>query len=236
MTGEQRKLVVKALIGLLLVLGIWWLFRCECVKLEAFTPARIRDQIQSYGDMAAFVYLGAYILNTISVVPPIAPLSLAAGLAFGAVWGAALLMAGSLIGTSCTFFISRLFGRGLVKKIIKGKKIRRLDEKLEHNGFMTVLFFRVVPVIPYEVLNYAAGLSKIKYRDYILATFLGLIPGIVIAAFFGGSLGEINSARDLLDPRFLAAAGSMGFIIAVPIVYQLLKKTSKRSRKGGDDV
>jgi uncharacterized membrane protein YdjX (TVP38/TMEM64 family) len=132
-------------------------------------------------------------------------------------------MLGAMIGTSITFFISRFFGRALVEKALKGK-FKDLDEKLEKNGFMTVLFFRVVPLVPYEVLNYFCGLSKIKFRDYFWATFLGLIPGVVIAAFFGGSLGEISSIRDIFSPKFLIAVGLMVLIIVVPVLYKFLIK------------
>lgn len=227
MAKNYKSLIIKLIIGLVVVLGIWWIVKCQCINLKAFTPAAIRDYIQSFGKLAALVYIIAYVLNTISVVPPIAPLSLTAGLAFGALWGAILLMTAAMIGTSCTFFISRFFGRGLVEKMMKGK-FKQLDEKLERNGFMTILFFRVIPIVPYEVLNYFCGLSKIKFRDYFWATFLGLIPGVVIAAFFGGSLGEINSIKDVFSPRFMTAIGLMILVIAVPALYKFLT----RGRKG----
>jgi uncharacterized membrane protein YdjX (TVP38/TMEM64 family) len=67
-------------------------------------------------------------------------------------------------------------------------------------------------------------LSKIKFRDYFWATFLGLIPGVVIAAFFGGSLGEISSIRDIFSPKFLIAVGLMVLIIVVPVLYKFLIK------------
>ena len=137
-------------------------------------------------------------------------------------------MLGALVGTSATFLISRYFGRSLVDRMLKGK-FKTLDDKLEKNGFMTILFFRVVPLVPYEVLNYAAGLSKIKFKDYFLATLLGLIPGVVISAFFGGSLGEIQSFKDIFAPKFLIAIGLMAGIIAIPAVYQLIK--SRFSKK-----
>jgi uncharacterized membrane protein YdjX (TVP38/TMEM64 family) len=187
------------------------------------TPASIRDYIQSFGALSALVYVIAYVLNTISVLPPIAPLSLTAGLAFGSLWGAILLMAAALIGTSATFMISKFFGRGLVEKILKGK-FKNLDEKLQRNGFLTVLFFRLVPLVPYELLNYACGLSKIKFKDYFFATLLGLIPGVVVAAFFGGSLGEIKSFQDIFAPKFLIAIGLMILIITIPAIYQIIKR------------
>lgn len=220
-------LVLKLLIGIGIVLGIWWLVKCQCISLDSLTPRAMRDYIQGFGRLAAVVYVIAYALNTVSIIPPIAPLSLSAGLAFGSVWGAIYLMLAAMIGTSLTFTISRFFGRSLIDRFLKGK-FRNLDEKLEKNGFMTILFFRVIPLVPYEVLNYAGGLSKIKFKDYFLATFLGLIPGVVIAAFFGGSLGEVKGIRDLVTPKFLVSVGLMALIIAVPVIYQTLKK--KRAR------
>lgn len=220
---------IRLILGAAIVAGVWWIVKCQCVNLKALTPASMRDYVQSYGNFAVVVYITAYVLNTISVVPPIAPLSLTSGLAFGAGLGAVYLMIGAMIGTSTTFFISRFFGRALVEKALKGK-FKDLDQKLERNGFMTVLFFRVVPLVPYEVLNYFCGLSKIKFRDYFWATFLGLIPGVVIAAFFGGSLGEINSIKDILSPKFMAAIGLMVLIIAVPTLYKIIGKSKKGER------
>ena len=223
MKKNYKSLGIKLVIGILIIYGIWWLVKCQCVNLKALTPVHIRDFIQSFGRLSVVVYIIAYALNTVSVFPPIAPLSLAAGLAFGAVWGAVFLMMGALIGISLTFMISRFFARGVVERMLKGR-FKNLDEKLQKNGFMTILFFRVIPLVPYEVLNYASGLSKIRFKDYFLATFLGLIPGVVISAFFGGSLGEIQGIKDLFSPKFLIAIGLMSLIIAVPVIYQAVKK------------
>lgn len=217
-----KPLLIRLAIGLLIVAGIWWLVACRCLKLNSLTPASIRDYIRSFGSLAALVYVLAYALNTVSVFPPIAALSLAAGLAFGALRGALLLMAGAMLGTSLTFMLSRFAGRRLVEGILKGR-LAALDDKLKKNGFVTVLFFRVIPLLPYEVLNYICGLSKIKFRDYFIASFIGFIPGVVVAAFFGGSLGEISSFKDILAPKFLIAAGLMLVVIAVPLIYKLTR-------------
>jgi len=217
----------KLLIGILVVTGIWWLVKCQCVSLEALTPSALRDYIQGFGPAAPLIYILAYALNTISVIPPIAGLSLAAGLAFGQLWGALYLMLAALIGTSLTFLISRFFGRSMVERLLKGK-FKQLDQSLARRGFLTVLFFRVVPIIPYEVLNYAGGLSKIRFKDYFLATLLGLIPGVVIAAFFGGSLGEVKGLRDLLSAKFIAACVALIVIMLIPFIYQQIKNKKKR--------
>jgi uncharacterized membrane protein YdjX (TVP38/TMEM64 family) len=240
MGKNYRGLVIKLLIGAVLVAIVLWMVKCQCINLKSLTPAALRDFIQSFGKLAVLAYIIAYALNTVSIMPPIAALSLTAGLAFGAVWGALYLMFGAMIGTTVTFMISRYFGRVLIEKMLKGKFmawamggptialwLKDLDEKLAKNGFMTILFFRVIPLVPYEVLNYAGGLSRIKFKDYFLATLLGLIPGVIISAFFGGSLGEIKSFKDIFAPKFLIAIGLMVLIIAVPTIYQIVKKRIK---------
>lgn len=233
MAKNYKGFIVKLFIGILLMAGVWWLVKCQCVNLKALTPASIRDYIQSFGRLAVLAYIIAYALNTISVLPPIAPLSLAAGLAFGEVRGALYLMIGAMFGTSATFMISRYFGRSLIEKMLKGK-FKELAEKLAQNGFMTILFFRVIPLVPYEVLNYAGGLSRIKLKDYFLATFLGLIPGVIISAFFGGSLGEIKSFKDIFSPKFLIAVGLMALIIAIPAIYQMMQRRFSKKRRSQD--
>ncbi|MCQ9208758.1 MAG: TVP38/TMEM64 family protein [Omnitrophica bacterium] len=220
------KNLIKLFIGILVIAAIWWIVSCQCVNLKVLTPAALRDYIQGFGKLAPIIYILAYSLNTISVLPPIAGLSLAAGLAFGSLWGAIYLMIAALIGTSCTFFISRFFGRGFVERLLKGR-FKNLDDLLKRRGFITVLFFRVVPLVPYEVLNYAGGLSKMRFRDYFFASFLGLIPGVIIASFFGGSLGEVRGLQDLFSLKFILASLALVLIIAVPFLYQYIKNRFK---------
>jgi len=227
MGNNYKGLVIKLLIGILLVTGTWWVVKCQCINIKLLTPAALRDFIQSFGSLAVLAYIIAYALNTISILPPIAAISLTAGLAFGAIWGAVYLMAGAMIGTTATFMISRYFGRNLIEKMLKGR-FKELDEKLAKDGFMAILFLRVIPLVPYEVLNYVGGLSRIKFKDYFFATLLGFIPGVIVSAFFGGSLGDIKSMRDIFSPKFLAAIGLVVIIIAVPTVYNIVKKRLKK--------
>ncbi len=222
MEKNGKNAAIRTILGLLIIFGVWYIVKYQCLNLKALTPAAIKDYIESFGNYAAVVYIAAYVFNTISISPPIEPLSVTAGVTFGPIFGAVYLMTASMIATTCVFFISRFFGRATAEKILKGK-FRSLGEKLERNGFMTVLFFRIVHIVPYGLLNYAIGLTRIRFREFFFATFFGLIPQVAIAAFFGGSLGEIKTLQDMLAPKFLIPVGLMVVILAVPVVYHIIK-------------
>lgn len=160
----------------------------------SFTPEAIRGWIGQFGALGPVIYALLYALNTVTLLPPIGILSLTAGLAFGPAVGCAAIMAGAMLGTTATFFISRRLGRSFVDRWLKGK-FKSLDERLGRRGFQTVFFFRMVPIVPYEPLNYLSGLSKITVREYAAATCLGLIPGAAAAAFLGDALLTPFSTR-----------------------------------------
>lgn len=215
--------LIKFVFGLIVIAGIWWIVKSSGINLRLISPAAVRDFLQGFGRLAAIIYILAYALNTISLFPPIAILSLSAGLVFGALWGALYLEIGAMLGASCTFFISRFFGRGMIEKLLKGS-FKGLDDLLERRGFATILFFRIIPLMPYEALNYASGLSKIKFRDYFLASFLGFVPGVIVAAFFGARLGEVKNLRDILSLRFIIALLALILALLIPLIYRILKK------------
>ena len=183
----------------------------------AVSPQALRTWIAQFGSAAPFVYILLYAANTVTVLPPIAVISLTAGLIFGPLMGFLVIMTGAMIGSAATFFIGRKLGRGFVEKRLKGK-FKSLDEKLASRGFATVLFFRVIPLVPFEALNYASGLSKITFRHYWLATLLGLIPGAGVSAFFGDSLTQPISMK------FIAAGTAMAVLVAIPVLYLKWKK------------
>ena len=220
----MRRLVPGIAVLALIVAAMVW-----SAQRGSLNPGAIRDYIRSFGGMAVGVFIAAYALNTVSVFPPIAPLSLSAGLAFGAVRGGIYLGIAAMIGTSATFFISRYAGRRFVEKTLKGRG-RDFDARLGKNGFATVLFFRLVPLLPYEFLNYACGLSSMRFRDYFWATLAGIAPGVAAAAYFGGRLGEVRGVRDLFMPQFLIAAGVMALVISVPLAYRYGRKTFNKPR------
>ena len=186
----------------------------SCFQLKSFSPEVIKHYILSFGPWAIAIYVILYAVNTVSLLPPIAIMSLTAGFIFGPWLGAAALMAGAFAGCTATFYISRVFGACYVEKIIKGKA-KEFQETLDKNGFKVILFIRLFPLLPWEVVNYAAGLSRIRYREYILATMIGILPSVLAQTFFSDRLSRFN----LKDPTVIAAIIVFMLLAVAPFIY-----------------
>ena len=198
----------------------------QCFSLKTFTPEVIKHYILGFGPWAIAVYIILYAINTISLIPPIGIMSLTAGFIFGPLQGTIALSLGAFLGTTATFFISRLFGGKFVEQFSKGK-VAEFQEKLDQNGFKVILFIRLIPLIPWELVNYASGLSRIKYRDYITATMIGIFPSIVVQTFFSDRLANFN----LKDPTVIVAIGAFLLLGAVPAIYLKSRKKRAESRE-----
>jgi len=119
-----------------------------------------------------------------------------------------------LIGATVAFYISRLLGRGAIEKLVKGK-LQKFDEGVEKGGFLLILILRLIPIIPFNAISLGAGLTRIKYSDYILSTMLGIIPGVLVFTNLGDKALKVNS------PEFL---GAVGILASMVIVSVILKK------------
>ncbi len=152
------------------------------------------EWIRGKGAAAAIIFAVTYVVAAVLLLPG-SVLTLGAGFVYGAVWGTVVVVPASIAAALISFVITRRFGRGWVAKRVKGsKKFEALDHAIEHAGFKITLLVRLSPIFPFGLLNYALGLTKVTFRDYALATALGMLPG-TIAYVYLGSL--VTSATDL---------------------------------------
>lgn len=187
-----------------------------------------RDFIHSFGAWAPIMYLLVYIIATILVVPGTL-LTLVGALLFGTWLGTLYTVIGATIGAVAAFHVARFGGRGIVEKLLKGKLIA-FDEEIEKNGFKIVFFFRLVPIFPFSVINYALGITKVRMKDYTAATFLGMIPGTFVYTYLFAKLGEKVMTEGFRFKDFLAADIILPitlFIALIVIPLFLRKKTKK---------
>ncbi len=205
-----------------LALGVFLLFRFTSLSLQDFTPTRVKHFILQFGILSPVIFILLYALRGVVLVIPVGVMSLAGGLAFGKWLGTAYILIGATLGSSLSFLVARYLGRDFVEqKLLKGR-IRQFDEKIKKNGFKIILFMRLIPLFQYDALNFGAGLSKVKFRDYFFATLLGMAPG----GFINATLGE--SLENPLSVQFFVALGFFVLLMLVPTIYKAL--TGKKSQ------
>jgi len=211
-----KKSAIKASFLLAILLAV--LLLVYFVGVSRLTPESIRNLIISFGWWGPVVYVFIYTIRPLLLFPAII-LTLAGGLAFGPWWGTLYGVVGGLLGACLCFAIARLLGREKMKKYLgKFPQIEALDGQMDENGFHTMLIMRVVPIFPYDPVSYLAGLSNIRFRDYALATAIGMLPG----AFAYNVLGY--SLTDMLSPTFLMAVVLVIIVMFTPLVYHFVKK------------
>jgi uncharacterized membrane protein YdjX (TVP38/TMEM64 family) len=111
-------------------------------------------------------------------------LSVGAGLAFGFGWALTAVYAGALLGAAAAFALGRGLGRDAVERFT-GARVARLDALLRRRGLMAVIGVRLIPILPFTAINYGAGLTAVRRRDYAIGTALGIIPGTVAYVALG---------------------------------------------------
>ena len=172
---------------------------------------------------AGGLFIVAYTAAAVLVVPGTI-LTLAAGFVFGVAFGAALVSAGSLLGAIAAFLLGRFATRGWVAdRVARSTRLRALVAVTREDGFTIVLLARLSPLLPYNVLNYLFGLTAVRFRDYVLGSWLGMLPATVLYVYIGsltktvsaltsGNLDEAWPRRVLLAAGFLATVGLAALI------------------------
>ena len=142
-------------------------------------------------------------------------LTILAGPIFGLWLGTLLVIIASNIGTQITFWISRLAGRDFVAKIIKNDSfVDKVSKKFEKNDFLVMLYMRLIPVFPFNVINYLSGLTPVRYKSYTLATFLGMIPGSFVYVYLSTSVANVReNPLGIIVPIVLLVLLTVGTII-----------------------
>ncbi len=199
------------LLGLLLVAAT-----AAGIVLGGGSRDSIGETIDAAGPLGPLAFVALYVVLTVLFFPG-AILTAAGGAAFGAALGTMLAVTGATIGATGAFLIGRRAGRAQVEQIA-GNRFETVVAWLARRGFLAVLYLRLIPVIPFNALNYASGVSAVDTRDYVLGTALGIIPGAFAYAALGSSLGDPTS------PEFIAALALVVILaVGAPLVQRRLK-------------
>ena len=182
-------------------------------------PEQIRELLSGLGSWAPLGYMAMFAVLPVFFFP-VAVLALAGGVAFGLWQGALYTFIGAVVNCSVMFWTARYLGRqkieALMEKRLDMKWRQRLAKLEDREGFVLLIVLRLIPVVPYNLINYTFGLTGMKYPAYIFASALGIIPGTF--AFI--NLGD--KSMDITSPGFWIAIGLLLLLLAVTAL--LVKK------------
>jgi len=179
-SGSSRaKTGLKLAAVLLVVVGLYFLGRFAGPYVETF-----KNWVRGLGPLAPTVFILGYIVATVAFLPG-AILTAAAGAIFGLLWGTVYVFIGATIGACSAFLVARYFARGWVEKQVQGKpKFEAIDRAVGREGGKIVALLRLTPVVPFNLLNYALGLTKVRFWPYAFACF-AMLPGTFLYVYLG---------------------------------------------------
>ena len=182
------------------------------------TPESFKVFVLSLGILGPIIYVGIFIVRPLFLIPSIA-LFIGGGLAFGPVMGPSYASFGAALGGTVGFWLSRKMGHDYVKK-----KLKLGADLLDTTkfSFSVVFLLSLLPIMPVTVINYGAGLSTMKFKNYIVAHILGITPRAFAYGFFGSTLMDIGSAK------FLAALLILIIMGITTAYFRLRSKQRKR--------
>lgn len=185
---------------------------------------KIKEKIDSFGAIGPLTFIGFYVAAVVFFLPGL-PVTALSGLAFGPLWGTVYASIGSAIGVSCAFLIARYTAREMVASWVAGNAhFQKIDNGVKEQGWRMLMITRLVPIFPFNLQNYAYGLTQIRFSTYFLVSWICMLPGTVAFVQLGAAVnvGEGNIRLTLL---YLAGAGV--FIVLVSLIPALIRKRKK---------
>ena len=191
------------------------------------TPQQLQQALQQTGGWAPVLYIGLFVLLP-AFFFPVAVLALAGGLLFGLWWGSVYTFIGAVLNCALMFLLARYVGRSQVQRLVEQKLsnekfVSRAPEAVVNaemadgkEGFLLLIILRLIPAVPYNLINYTFGLTGISFSSYLLASAIGIIPG---------TFAFINIGDKTLE------AGSPSFWIAIGLLVLLLVVTGLLGKK-----
>ncbi|WP_407809810.1 TVP38/TMEM64 family protein [Spirulina subsalsa] len=185
--------------------------------------------IDGLGAVGAIAFMFLYIVATVAFLPG-SILTLGAGIVFGVALGSVYVFIGATLGATGAFLVGRYLARGWVAaKIAENSKFQAIDEAVGQAGFKIVLLTRLSPIFPFNLLNYAYGITGVSLKDYVLAS-VGMIPGTIMYVYIGslaGNLARIGAESPSANPVAEWGIRILGFAATVAVTVYVTKIAKK---------
>lgn len=216
---------------LLLLIGLVALFAAAAYFLPvAEWTTSLAGRARRTGGIGVALFFVAYVVATVAFLPG-SILTLAAGFAYGPLWGLVIVSPASVAGATAAFLLGRTLLRDwAVRKTRGSPQLRAIERAVEREGFKLILLLRLSPLIPFNALNYALSLSNVRLGTYVAASAIGMLPATVLYVYLGSlapTAAQLSTAADLGDSRrtLLYAVGLAATVAAVFIVTRAARRT-----------
>ena len=226
---KSSKPILKAIAFAAFIIAAILLIRFTPVK-NYLTVDALGTFLEAAGLWAPVVYMMIYAVGVCLFLPGTLLTGLGAAI-FGAYWGFLYVWIGAMMGASAAFFIGRTLGRDFAASLI-GEKLKKYDDAIERNGFATVLYLRLV-YFPFTPMNFGMGLTKVRFRDYVAGTGLGIIVGTFIFTFFIGTLKDVWTSGnwgELISFKVFFSIGLFIFSFFIPKIIKKIKGEQETKR------
>lgn len=222
----------RLLVGIALVAAIVVAARAGADRI----PELLR-RVDALGPWAAVAYVGIYAVAAVAWIPG-SILTLAAGAIFGLLEGTVFTLIGATLGAALAFLVSRYIARSAVeRKLGNSPKLRAVDEAVAREGAKVVFLIRLSPVFPFNALNYALGLTKVRFRDYVPASALGMIPGTFMYVYAGHAAGQIAAGTAGAGPEGVGRWVMLGVgLLATVAVTVVVTRAARRALETRTDI
>ena len=186
---------------------------------RGITPEYVLDSIESQGPVTArLLYVAVYIVGTVTLLPGTV-LSFAGAVLFGAYEGTLYTWIGATVGATLAYLMARVLGRDFVERLFGGR-FAAFDQRIREHGFTGLLIIRLLPLFPFNAINFGCGLTGIRLRDYVLATAIGIVPGTFVYQFLFAKFGRRILTEGLrlgylADPELWLAIGLFAAFVIV---------------------
>lgn len=218
MSNGIRNALVRGALLLILIVGIG----LAVAYRGRFDAAALESWVQGSGVAAPLVFMLVYALGTVLFLPG-SVLTLAGGALFGPVLGTVYNLTGATIGATLAFLLARYLAGDWVERKAGGR-LRQLKQGVESEGWRFVAFVRLVPLFPFNLLNYALGLTRIRLSHYIIASYVCMLPGAVAYTYLGYAGREAVAGGEGLIQKILLAVALLAAVAFLPRLIGRLRR------------
>jgi uncharacterized membrane protein YdjX (TVP38/TMEM64 family)/rhodanese-related sulfurtransferase len=213
----MNKTVLRWLLGLMLVIAVGTAIALR----DRFDAAALQAWVEGAGTAGPLLFMAVYALVTVLFLPG-SVITLAGGVLFGPVWGTVYNLTGATIGAALAFLIARYLAAGWVTQRTGGR-MKQLVDGVEQEGWRFVAFVRLVPLFPFNLLNYALGLTRIRFWHYVLASYIFMLPGAIAYTWLGYAGREALAGGEGMIRNILVALALLASVAFLPRLIKRLR-------------